>query len=341
MRCRRRWTSTVHLSTTGCRRRAASLDVAPSHAIDGRRRGSLTGVRRCAVVALSVVLVAASASCGDPASTRESSVTSVESVDLPFGLTVVDGTEPIGRPAVVDEPAFSYNGQPVDARRLRAAFWVTARDPVAVVHAWVEQLDQLALDQVTIRRSLAGPEHWIDVTGGTAFVPDEPSGDRADLELWATSRGPVLLVSIDRIRGEPRQPVVTDELGDAPEPSATVEQSERSEGDVLLTEQGDTLHLPEGSRSLMPTIPTSGGTGGSTSVLAAPDPVDAVVALLDEAAAVTENGETTGPTESTVDGVDVVTGSFVITAGGWEFRVVAARAPDDDAATVYVTSAAD
>jgi hypothetical protein len=37
----------------------------------------------------------------------------------------------------------------------------------------------------------------------------------------------------------------------------------------------------------------------------------------------------------------VVTGSFVITGGGREFRVVAVRAPDDDAATMYVTSAAD
>lgn len=172
-------------------------------------------------------------------------------------------------------------------------------------------------------------------------MPDEPSGDRANLELWATSRAPVLLVSIDKIRGEPRHPAVTDEVGDASAPSTTVEHAERSEGDALFTEQGDTLHLPEDARSLMPTIPTSGGTGGSTSVLAAPDPGDAVGALLDEASALSQDGETTGPTTSTVDGVDVVTGSFVIPAGGWEFWVVAVRAPDDDAATVYVTSAAD
>lgn len=85
-------------------------------------------MRRCAVAALTVILVAASASCGDRASTSESSVTKIESVDLPFGLRVVDGTEPIGRPAVIDEPAFFYNGEPVDARKLRAAFWVTAED---------------------------------------------------------------------------------------------------------------------------------------------------------------------------------------------------------------------
>lgn len=297
--------------------------------------------RRAAVAVLSVALVAASASCGDPASTGETSETGIESADLPFGLSVVDGTESIGRPGVVDEPSRTYDGQPVDARRLTAAFRVTADDPVAVVQSWVEQLDQLALDEVTVRHGDA-PEHWIQVTGSTAYVPDEPPGDWADLQLWATSDGPVLLVSIDRVRGERRQPAVTDDVvGDAPVSSATIEQPERSAGDELFTEQGDTIHLPEGSRSLMPTIPTFGGTGGSTSVLAAPDPADAVAALLDEAMSLSEHGETSGPTESTVDGVEVVTGSFVIPAGGWSFRVVAVRAPEDDAATVYVTSAAD
>lgn len=295
-------------------------------------------VKRVAGVVACVVLAAVSPSCGDE-SGRSSS--SVDSAVLPFGLEIVAGTELIGRPAVYDEPAFFYNGEPVPARKLQAAFWVTADDPVAVMRAWVGQLDRLALDQVTVQRGYDAPAQWMKVTGMTTFVPDHPSGDWADLQLWATSRHPVLLVSINKIRGEAHAPAVNDDAGDPPEPSVEIEELERHDGDPLFTEQGDTVHVPDGSEALMPTLPTFGGTGGSTSVLAATDADDAVGALLDEAQALSEFGEVTGPTQSEVDGVRVVIGSFVIPAGGWGFTVVAVRAPSDSAATVYVTSSAD
>jgi hypothetical protein len=52
-------------------------------------------------------------------------------------------------------------------------------------------------------------------------------------------------------------------------------------------------------------------------------------------------GQTDGPDERVVDGVTVITAHFVIMAGGWSFDVVSVRAPEDDAATLYVTSCAD
>lgn len=91
----------------------------------------------------------------------------------------------------------------------------------------------------------------------------------------------------------------------------------------------------------MPTIPTFGGTGGSTSVLAAEDGEAAVQAMLDEAMAISDHGEVTGPAVAEVEGTRVVYASFVITAGGWEFDVVTARGLDDTYATVYVVSGAD
>ena len=54
-----------------------------------------------------------------------------------------------------------------------------------------------------------------------------------------------------------------------------------------------------------------------------------------------EDGAVTGPEVMERDGARIVTASFVITAGGWGFDVVAVRAPGDPYATLYVTSSAD
>lgn len=51
---------------------------------------------------------------------------------LPFGLTQVAGTRPIGRPAVFDDVPVEYAGVPVAARSLQAAYEVVGDDPVAV-----------------------------------------------------------------------------------------------------------------------------------------------------------------------------------------------------------------
>lgn len=290
------------------------------------------------------MLATGSLSCGSGTPTGSSSeaiAAPPQPIELPFGLDIVAGTEPIGRPAVFDEPALLYKGEPVPARKLQAAFWVTAQDPVGVVRAWVDQLDRLALDEVSVQPGYAAPAQWIQVTGATTFVPDVPPGDYADLQLWATSGDPVLLVSITKVTGDPRPPAVDDAAGDPPSPTARIEASARDGGDPLFTEQGDTVHLPNGSEDLMPTIPTFGGTGGSTSVIAAPDAAEAVSALLEEARAQSEDDEVTGPTQTEIDGVSIATGSFVIPTGGWSFHAVAVKAPDDPTATVYVTSSAD
>jgi hypothetical protein len=173
-------------------------------------------------------------------------------------------------------------------------------------------------------------------------VPNRPGGDYADLQLWATGSEPILLISIDRTGDDPaRAAGIHDDAGDPPSPRSVVDDTERTTGDQLFSEQGDVVHLPEGTRSLMPTIPTFGGTGGSTSVLAAADGETAVRGLLDEAMALNDDGVATGPVVSEVDGTRVVHASFVITAGGWGVDVVTVQGPDDDYATAYVVSTAD
>lgn len=300
-------------------------------------------MRRRAGQCLGAILLLRLASCGTGGSTASSSGP-VTSVELPFGLTVVDGSEPIGRPAVYRTDSL-YHGEPAGTRTLQAAFSVTDDDPVAVVRAWVEHLDRLALDEVTVQRDGTRPEQWMAVAGTPGFSGEQPPGDRADLQLWATTRDPVLLVTItvtaNEMRGESHEPTVKDTAGHPAAPKAEVGWKTRREGDELFTEQGDTMHLPAGTTSRMPTIPTFGGTGGSTSVLAATDAAETVAALLREAKASSRYGEVTGPTQSETDGLEVVTGSFVIPAGGWGFNVVGVRAPGDGSATLYVTSGAD
>jgi hypothetical protein len=297
-------------------------------------------MRRLAAVLALVLLASAMVSCGSD----DDRAAVDERIDaaLPFGLQIVEGTETIGRPAVREQEVVAYEGKPVTGRTLQAAFRVTSDHPLKVLRAWVAQLDHLALDDVSVRAGSGEPAQWAQVQGFTQYAEGVPPGDWADIQLWAASEGPILLVSLSRVAGDPHEATVKDDLGDPPSPDTKVDERARKAGDDLFTEQGDTIHLPARTRPLIGTIPTFGGTGGSTSVLAASDSMKAVRAMLDEAQSTSEYGEVTGPTEvNDADGVQVVSGSFVIPAGGWGFSVVAVRGDGDPYATVYVTSGAD
>jgi hypothetical protein len=262
-----------------------------------------------------------------------------ESFPLPFGLVQLDGTAPIGRPAIYDRDRGTFHDLPIRVRSLRAAYRVSAADAVAVFRDWVRQLDGLALNDVCVRggAGTGAPKPWLQATNC-----DYSGGDYADLQLWATTSEPILLVSLDRADDDPPSvPRVQDDAGEIPTPGSVVDESERTAGDQLFSEQGDVVHVPEGTRALMPTIPTFGGTGGSTSVLAAEDGEAAVRAMLDEAMVISNDGEVTGPVIAEVENTRVVQASFAITAGGWTFDIVTVQGLNDAYATVYVVSAAD
>jgi hypothetical protein len=252
---------------------------------------------------------------------------------LPFGLEQLEGTEPLGRPAVYDEVIVQYNGVDIWARTLRAAYRVTADDPPAVVRAWLAQLDDLTLDVGTL--SVGDGSLWLEASAGQPL--DAPPGDSATLQLWATDDAPILLVHVNRVSDDPpRSPTIDDDVGTPPAPSTVIESTERVAGDVLFDEQGDNIHLPPGTWALTPRL--FPGIGSSLSLVATEDGEAAVRALLDEATEANGHGEATGPTVTTTDGTEVAIARFIIPAGGWGFDVVAVQAPDDPFATLYVAS---
>jgi len=301
-----------------------------------------------AVSALLGIAVACTSETNDTNADSDRTATNEEDFlkvyPLPFGLEHVEGTTAIGRPAVYDSIVLEYDGIPVEGRILKAAFRVDAKDPGAVLREWVDQINELGVGEVSIRAgggpdSGAGPETpWLQAD----FYDGEVAGNGADLQLWTTGEAPVLLVSVTFVEpgGTPDLSIDDDAEGVAA-PESVVDDSDRVEGDVLFSEQGDAIHLPDRSRSLMPTIPTFGGTGGSTSVLSAADGAAAVQDLIDEADATTPAGDVTAPMTTVLDGIDVVNASFNISAGGWGFSVVAVQGPDDPAATLHVVSYAD
>jgi hypothetical protein len=271
--------------------------------------------------------------------------TIAESFELPLGFVQPAGAVPIGRPAVFEQVLYYYNGVPVRGSSLRAAYRVTDGDPVGVVRALVEGIDGLTLDTVSVRaasESGSGPverQPWVQADGQ---LENTANVDLVDLQLWATGELPVLIVSASRASQEPpREPTVSDAAGQPEAPPSVVNDEQRTAGDELFEEQGDVIHLPRGTWSLMPTLPTHSGTGGSTSVIAAEDAEAAVQALLDEAKGLDDSGEVTKPLTSEMNGTQIIQAGFVITAGGWGFDVVAVRAPQDPYATLYVTSSAD
>ncbi|HEX5947410.1 MAG TPA: hypothetical protein VFY82_14085 [Acidimicrobiales bacterium] len=315
----------------------------------------MLSIRRVPLAVLGVVVASAGVvACGDDdgdvAATGAEPVLTT-SIDVPFGLDQIAGIEPVGRPAVFDHEYGSNAAEPIMARSVRAAYRVTADDPPAVVRDVLAGLDGLSLDDGSIRgiddpacRDCSGaPGLWIEASGRQD--EDAGLGDRVDVQLWVADDGPVLLVDATRIvdsAAPPRTPTIEEEGAvDGSDSPSPVEASGGSAGDVLFSEQGDAIHLPEGTRALLPTFPTWCGTGGSTSVIAAEDGAAAVQAMLDEARTRSEWGEIEGPDVTTTDGVEVTRADFVISAGGWEFNLLAVRGPDDPYATVYVTSCAD
>jgi hypothetical protein len=289
---------------------------------------------------------------------NESSI--APSFDLPFGLEHVEGTTPIGRPMILDQ-AILYEEVPIVSRSLDVAYRVTAEDPVAVFHTWVEQLATrgLALDTIDVRSGVDPTEPWMTAQGSAEFVLGEPAGDHASVQLWATTGDePILLVGASRrVDGadEPRPATVVDRpsFSDDPERSpglgvegyrgVVVDEALPSVGDELFTEQGDTIHLPEGARALVPVVPVMAGTGGARAILAAEDAEAVIQALLDQATALGEQkgGSSSGISYEEHDGTEVLRGSFAIPAGGWGFGVTSVRAPGDPWATVYVSTYAD
>jgi hypothetical protein len=285
------------------------------------------------MLATTVLLTAPA--CGDDDATE--STASAASHPLPFGLQQVEGTIPIGRPAVHRDALIEYGGTPIHGTKLHAAYRVTD-DQQAALQAWVEQVAALG----TLHRIQTNPYGAFGLSndGALGYV------EYLDLQVWATDDGPILLVGMERsdelppADGVPTEVVDTGGV-DVGGPEALGAPSNRGPGDDLFEEQGTTIHLPDGTHDLMPTLPTQSGTGGSTSILAAADAGAAIQALLDEADAASDQGDTTGPTESEYEGVRVVTASYEIPAGGWGFDVVAVQGPDDEEATLFVTSSAD
>ncbi len=260
--------------------------------------------------------------------------------ELPFGLQPVDGTTSLGRPADRDTVLYEFAGAPVTGRRVQAAYLVTSPDPVEVFQQWLDQLTTLPLDEIGVGPGILGTAQWLTALGSDRFQGDRPYDAAADLQLWATADGPVLLVDISVVAdgGERPQAVAADRV---PPPDLQVEGPPPGSGEALFTEKGTTLHVPVGARALFPTLPTPGGTGGSTSIVLAPDGEAAVRAMLAEAQAGTTGSQVTGPTTQVQRGARVTSASFEISAGGWSFEVVAVQGSDDTSATLFVTSAAD
>lgn len=259
---------------------------------------------------------------------------------LPWGLKQAEGTLPLGRPVVFD-PYTTDGTTPSSVRGLLAGYWVTAEDAVAVFDEWVGQLDRLTLDEIDIVAGSNTSSPWLHAVGFTTGDGDGRRGDRADLQLWAVSSRPILLVHLERAGHPPRPGRIDGEIPRPPRPPPLADDGPRGPGDVLFREQGDVVHLPAGTRSLMPTIPTTYGTGGSTSILAAQDPVEAIEAMLEEARRGAGVGVAGPLITADVDDTRVIRGSFKIEAGGWFFTALAVRGEGDPFATVYVTSGAD
>lgn len=262
---------------------------------------------------------------------------------LPFGLEHVEGTEAVGRPALYDHEPYTFDGEPVQLRSLIAVYRVTAVNPGEVFLDWIEQLDELAVSEVVVRAGSAPYEPWLMAESVNPFRPDGPPPDVAYLRLWATKGDPILSVEIDRAAAapDPGRIRITGDRGRLPAPPAVADDDEREAGDVLFEEQGTKVNLPKGSSTDVPTLTRTAGTGGTFSVFFAEDARAAVEALMRDVRATSDDEEVTGPEESTVAGVKAVSASFDIPAGGWGLDVVAVQGPDDDKATVYVTTFAD
>jgi hypothetical protein len=263
-------------------------------------------------------------------------------VALPFSLQQVSGTHPIGRPAIYDRTALRFKGQPVVMNQLTAVFRVASSDPVAAFRQWVGQIAELELGRINVQAG-GVPGQWLVASAYGPYEADRPPIGWAEVALWNTADGPILLVDVAQRPGVTSTAVasVPPSIPHAPMPPVPATDTERPPGKPLFIEQGHTVHVPAGAWKLMATLRTPSGTGGSRSVLATRDASATLAALLKEARSLSSGAEVQGPDTSTYGNLEVTELSFVIPAGGWGFQAVAVRGSGDDDATVYVTSGAD
>lgn len=289
-----------------------------------------------ALVLLALVLLASG--CWHEDGSKRPPVT--PAVRLPFSLKQVAGTTPVGRPAIYDGATVLFNGKPVVMSQLVVAYRITSGEPEAAFRQWLAQLATLRLGKMELQVG-GGTGQWLRASAYGPDQPDQPPTGWAELALWRTGDEPYLLLTVAQRADAPPAAAATPPSVPTGQPPPAVQGGRRQAGDVLFVEQRQAMHLPAGTRDLMPTLPTPSGTGGSTSVLAAGDAEAATRALLDEARSLSPGGEVRGPTTTTQEGVQIIETSFDIAAGGWGFRVVSARGADDDFATLWVTSSAD
>lgn len=300
---------------------------------------------------------------------------------LPLGLERVPGTSSLGRPMVIRHGDDASSQQEVDEQiQVRALYEVDSADAEAAYRAWMDQISSITGGvTATTVISVHETEKWVETTfatveeGSGLLLSQLSSTDGATLRLWAADPRPILEVDLELSAHledpatRPLEPVAgAEQIADTQAaiddlsydsgptvhvgadftwpspPEKSLPADAREEDDVLFAEQGDSMHLPSGARTLSPTLPISAGTGGSFTVIAADDGPGAVRALLDEAEGHAGNPEAVdGPTASEVDGITLVRGYFNIDAGGWGFEVVSVQGPEDETATLYVRSWAD
>ena len=234
---------------------------------------------------------------------------------------------------------------------LLAAYWVD--DPESAYADWVEQLRRFECADSTVRTtSGAGTSgEWAAVA--TRCTPNSGLGGRyVGVQLWNTEPSPLILLESGS-HGDTPPPQLLDAARDvrvidppdwnSPPPKVD-SPSHRQGGTVLFEEQGSTIHVPEGAVSLTPTLPTSGGTGGSFTVLAATDAEAAIRAMQDEATATIPKDHrgaalVVTPPETTGNGS--IAANWVLEAGGWGFSALATKVPDERDWLIYVSSDAD
>ena len=257
---------------------------------------------------------------------------------LPFGLEHVEGTSIVGHPAVFDQEPYRFDGDEVQISTLWVVYRVTAENPGEVFLAWVEQLDELAIAEMSVQAGNTASEAWLRAESVNPLNPGDVPPDVAFLRLYATEDDPLLVVEIDRTEGaaDPGELRITGDRGRLPAPPTLRGDAERSAGELLLEEKGDELELPEGTSTDIPTLPNTFGSAGAFAVLHADDGDAAVAALLTQCEAFGDDAEIIGPEEEGDDEAEVITASCAV--NGWAFDVVAVPGDGDDESTVYVRS---
>ena len=261
------------------------------------------------------------------------------SAPLPFGLEHVEGTSVVGRPVVFDQEPYRFDGDEVQIRTLWAVYRVTADNPGEVFLAWVDQLDDLAIAEMSVQAGNTASEAWLRAESVNPLKPGDVPPDVAFLRLYATEDDPLLVVEIDRTEGatDPGELRITGDRGRLPAPPTLSGDAERTAGDLLLEEKGDELQLPEGTSTDIPTLPNTFGSDGAFAVLHADDGDAAVEALLAQCKAFDDEAEITDPEKERGDEAEVTRASCAVNE--WAFDAVAVPGDGDDGrSTVYVRS---